>query len=324
MKLNQLMALLVALVTIHSSAFAQSGSAYPSRPITVIVPMSPGGTADLLARNLAPLLTEKLGQSVVIDNRMGANGAIGEEFFSRAKPDGYTLMLESTSIATNPWMSNLSYDPRKAFTPAILIAAVPLVLVVNNNVHAQTAKEFISLAKSNPGQLNYSSWGNGSIGHFAGEIFKSATKTNIAHVPYKSTAQALSDTLAGQVDAMFPTLPLALQQLGSGKIRALALASSVRSPLAPEIPTMAEVGVQGVEVETWFGIFLPAGTPDSIVNKINQTTQGIIDTPSVKAQLEKQGFRIVGGSRSDFNKYYLSEINRYGRIVKEANLKSND
>lgn len=324
MKLNQLMALLVALATIHSSAFAQSGSAYPSRPITVIVPMSPGGTADLLARNLAPLLTEKLGQSVVIDNRMGANGAIGEEFFSRAKPDGYTLMLESTSIATNPWMSNLSYDPRKAFTPAILIAAVPLVLVVNNNVHAQTAKEFISLAKSNPGQLNYSSWGNGSIGHFAGEIFKSATKTNIAHVPYKSTAQALSDTLAGQVDAMFPTLPLALQQLGSGKIRALALASSVRSPLAPEIPTMAEVGVQGVEVETWFGIFLPAGTPDSIVNKINQTTQGIIDTPSVKAQLEKQGFRIVGGSRSDFNKYYLSEINRYGRIVKEANLKSND
>ena len=279
MKLNQLMALLVALATIHSSAFAQSGSAYPSRPITVIVPMSPGGTADLLARNLAPLLTEKLGQSVVIDNRMGANGAIGEEFFSRAKPDGYTLMLESTSIATNPWMSNLSYDPRKAFTPAILIAAVPLVLVVNNNVHAQTAKEFISLAKSNPGQLNYSSWGNGSIGHFAGEIFKSATKTNIAHVPYKSTAQALSDTLAGQVDAMFPTLPLALQQLGSGKIRALALASSVRSPLAPEIPTMAEVGVQGVEVETWFGIFLPAGTPDSIVNKINQTTQGIIDTP---------------------------------------------
>ena len=324
MKLNRLITLLVPLAVIHSSAFAQSGGTYPSRPITVIVPMSPGGTSDLLARNLAPLLTEKLGQSVVIDNRMGANGAIGEEIFSRAKPDGYTLMLESTSMATNPWMSNLSYDPRKAFIPAILVASVPLVLVVNNNVNAQTAKEFISLAKANPGQLNYSSWGNGSIGQFAGEIFKSATKTNITHVPYKSTAQALSDTLAGQVDAMFPTLPLALQQLGSGKIRALALASPVRSPMAPDIPTMAEVGVSGVEVETWFGIFLPAGTPDSIVNKINQTTQSIIDTPSVKAQLEKQGFRIIGGSRSDFNKYYLSEINRYGRIVKEANLKSND
>lgn len=316
--------ILTASLAVISSAFAQSANNYPSRPISVIVPMSAGGTADLLARNLAPLLTEKLGQSVVIDNRVGANGAIGEEIFSRAKPDGYTLMLESTSIATNPWMSNLSYDPKKAFTPSILIAAVPLVLVVNNNVNAQNAKEFIALAKANPGQLNYASWGNGSIGQFAGEIFKISTKTDITHVPYKSTAQALSDTLAGQVDAMFPTLPLVLQQLGAGKIRALALASSVRSPLAPDIPTMAEVGVPGVEVETWFGIFLPAGTPDSIVNKINQATQSIINTPSVRAQLEKQGFRIIGGSRTDFSKYYLSEINRYGRIVKEANLKSND
>ena len=323
-QLRQLLVIAAALAAIQSNALAQGSNNYPSRPITVIVPMSPGGTADLLGRNLAPLLTEKLGQSVVIDNRVGANGAIGEEIFSRAKPDGYTLMLESTSIATNPWMSTLSYDPRKAFTPSILIAAVPLVLVVNNNVNAQSAKEFIALAKASPGQLNYASWGNGSIGQFAGEIFKSSTKTNITHVPYKSTAQALSDTLAGQVDAMFPTLPLVLQQLGAGKIRALALASSVRSPLAPEIPTMAEVGVPGVEVETWFGIFLPAGTPDNIVDKINQTTQSILNTPSVRAQLEKQGFRIIGGSRADFSKYYLSEINRYGRIVKEANLKASD
>lgn len=323
-QLRQLLVIAAALAAIQSNALAQGANNYPSRPITVIVPMSPGGTADLLGRNLAPLLTEKLGQSVVIDNRVGANGAIGEEIFSRAKPDGYTLMLESTSIATNPWMSTLSYDPRKAFTPSILIAAVPLVLVVNNNVNAQNAKEFIALAKASPGQLNYASWGNGSIGQFAGEIFKSSTKTNITHVPYKSTAQALSDTLAGQVDAMFPTLPLVLQQLGAGKIRALALASSVRSPLAPEIPTMAEVGVPGVEVETWFGIFLPAGTPDNIVDKINQTTQSILNTPSVRAQLEKQGFRIIGGSRADFSKYYLSEINRYGRIVKEANLKASD
>ena len=323
-QLRQLLVIVAALAAIQSNALAQGANNYPSRPITVIVPMSPGGTADLLGRNLAPLLTEKLGQSVVIDNRVGANGAIGEEIFSRAKPDGYTLMLESTSIATNPWMSTLSYDPRKAFTPSILIAAVPLVLVVNNNVNAQSAKEFIALAKASPGQLNYASWGNGSIGQFAGEIFKSSTKTNITHVPYKSTAQALSDTLAGQVDAMFPTLPLVLQQLGAGKIRALALASSVRSPLAPEIPTMAEVGVPGVEVETWFGIFLPAGTPDNIVDKINQTTQSILNTPSVRAQLEKQGFRIIGGSRADFSKYYLSEINRYGRIVKEANLKASD
>jgi tripartite-type tricarboxylate transporter receptor subunit TctC len=290
----------------------------------MIVPMSPGGTSDLLARNLVPLLTEKLGQTIVVENRVGANGAIGEEIFSRAKPDGYTIMLEAASIATNPWMNNLSYDPRKAFIPTILVAAVPLVLVVNNNVNAQTAKEFIALAKARPGQLNYASWGNGSIGQFAGEIFKISTKTSITHVPYKSTAQAVSDTLAGQVDAMFPTLSLVLPHLGSGKIRALALTSPERSPLAPEIPTMAEVGVPGVEVETWFGIFLPAGTPDSIVDKINQTTQGILSTPSFKAQLEKQGFRVIGGSKADFSKFYLGEIARYGRVVKEANMKSGD
>jgi tripartite-type tricarboxylate transporter receptor subunit TctC len=290
----------------------------------MIVPMSPGGTSDLLARNLVPLLTEKLGQTIVVENRVGANGAIGEEIFSRAKPDGYTIMLEAASIATNPWMNNLSYDPRKAFIPTILVAAVPLVLVVNNNVNAQNAKEFIALAKAKPGQLNYASWGNGSIGQFAGEIFKISTKTSITHVPYKSTAQAVSDTLAGQVDAMFPTLSLVLPHLGSGKIRALALTSPERSPLAPEIPTMAEVGVPGVEVETWFGIFLPAGTPDSIVDRINQTTQGILSTPSFKAQLEKQGFRVIGGSKADFSKFYLGEIARYGRVVKEANMKSGD
>lgn len=320
----KLLVLALMVFAVHGAALAQGTNNYPTRPINIIVPMSPGGTADLLARNLAPLLTEKLGQSVVVDNRVGANGAIGEEIFSRAKPDGYTLMIESTSIATNPWMSTLSYDPRKAFIPTIQIAAVPLVLVVNNNVNAKTAKEFIALAKDNPGKINYASWGNGSIGQFAGEIFKISTKTNITHVPYKSTAQALSDTLAGQVDAMFPTLPLVLQQLGAGKIRALALASPTRSPLAPNIPTMAEVGVPGVEVETWFGIFLPAGTPESIVHKINQTTEAILNTPSFRAHLEKQGFRVIGGSQADFNKYYLAEINRYGSIVKEANLKAND
>jgi tripartite-type tricarboxylate transporter receptor subunit TctC len=320
----KLLILIAALLASHNSVLAQGSSAYPSRPITMIVPMSPGGTSDLLARNLVPLLTEKLGQTIVVENRVGANGAIGEEIFSRAKPDGYTIMLEAASIATNPWMNNLSYDPRKAFIPTILVAAVPLVLVVNNNVNAQNAKEFIALAKAKPGQLNYASWGNGSIGQFAGEIFKISTKTSITHVPYKSTAQAVSDTLAGQVDAMFPTLSLVLPQLGSGKIRALALTSPERSPLAPEIPTMAEVGVPGVEVETWFGIFLPAGTPDSIVDKINQTTQGILSTPSFKAQLEKQGFRVIGGSKADFSKFYLGEIARYGRVVKEANMKSGD
>ena len=322
---HKLIATFVIFLSTSGISWAQISGNYPNRPITVIVPMSAGGTSDLIARNLAPVLTEKLGQSVVIDNRVGANGAIGEEYFSRAKPDGYTLMIESTSVVTNPWMSTLTYDAKKAFIPVIQIASVPLVLVVNTSkVNSQTTKEFIALAKKNPGQLNYASWGNGGIGHFGGEIFKNVTKTDIAHVPYKSTAQALSDTLAGQVDAMFPTLPLAMQHLGGGKIRALALTSSVRSPMAPDIPTMAEAGAPGVEVETWFGIFLPAGTHPDIINKINQTTQAILTSPSFKAQFEKQGFRVVGGTQAEFSKFYFAEMERYGRVVKEANLKSGD
>ncbi len=314
----------VAVVLCHS-AQAQSTSTYPDRPITIIVPMSAGGTADLLARMLAPALGTQLGQSIVIDNRVGANGSIGEELFSRAKPDGYTIMIESTSIATNPWMnSKPSYDARTAFIPAIQIASVPLVLIVNSQVNAQTAQEFIALAKKQPGQLNYASWGNGGIGHFGGETFKIATKTNITHIPYKSTAQALSDTVAGQVDAMFPTLPLAIQHLNGGKIRALGLASATRSPMAPDIPTLAEVGVPGVEVETWFGIFLPAKTPAAIVKKINEVTGAILSQPEYRSRLESQGFKVIGGTSAEFSKFYMNEINRYGRIVKEANLKADD
>ena len=314
----------IALV-LCNSAHAQSAPTYPDRPVTIIVPMSAGGTADLVARMLAPALGTQLGQSIVIDNRVGANGAIGEEFFSRAKPDGYTLMIESTSIATNPWInSRPSYDARNAFIPVIQIASVPLVLVVNTRVNAQTAQEFVALAKKQPGHLNYASWGNGGIAHFAGETFKIATKTNITHVPYKSTAQALSDTVAGQVDAMFPTLPLAIQHLSGGKIRALGLASASRSPMAPDIPTLAEVGIPGVEVETWFGIFLPAKTPAAIIKKINEITGSILSQPEYRSRLESQGFKVIGGTSADFSKFYMTEIDRYGRIVKEANLKADE
>ena len=314
-----------AALALCNLAQAQSASTYPDHPITIIGPMSAGGTADLVARMLAPALGAQLGQSIVIDNRVGANGAIGEEIFSRAKPDGYTIMIESTSIATNPWMnSKPSYDAHKAFIPAIQIASVPLVLIVNSQVNAQTAQEFIALARKQPGQLNYASWGNGGIGHFAGETFKIATKTNITHIPYKSTAQALSDTVAGQVDAMFPTLPLAIQHLSGGKIRALGLASATRSPMAPDIPTLAEVGVPGVEVETWFGIFLPAKTPTDIVKKINEVTGAILSQPEYRSRLESQGFKVIGGTSADFSKFYINEIDRYGRIVKEANLKADE
>lgn len=313
-----------AAILLSQTIAAQPSAGYPQRALTMVVPMAAGGTADLLARTMAPALSTLLGQTIVIENRVGANGAIGEEFVSRAKPDGYTLMLESTSIATNPWMNTLSYDPRRAFIPVIQIAAVPLVLVVNSQVNAQNAKEFAALAKNQTGRMNYASWGNGSIGHFAGETFQMVSKVNVAHVPYKSTAQALNDTLSGQVDAMFPTLPLAMQHLRSGKIRALALTSAARSPMAPEIPTMAEAGFPGVEVETWFGVFLPAGTAPAMVQRIHQAVQSLLSQADMKTRLEAQGFRVIGGSSAEFSKFFLSEIDQYERIVKQANLKPGD
>jgi tripartite-type tricarboxylate transporter receptor subunit TctC len=306
-----------------NTAFSQAEN-YPNRPITMTLPMAAGGTSDLVARILAPALNEEFGQTVIIENRPGANGAIGEEYFSRAKPDGYNIMLESTSIATNPWMSKQSYDARKDFIPVILMASVPLVLVVNEKVPAKNLAEFIELAKKQPGKISYSSWGNGSIGHFAGESFKISAKVDILHVPYKSTAQSISDALAGQVNAVFPTLPLAIQHLKSGKIRALTVLSAKRSPMAPEIPTTAELGFPGLEIETWFGFFLPAKTPDAIVQKVYQVASKVIQRPEIKSKLEEQGFRMMNSPPAEFAKYYQSEIARYGKIVKEANLKDSD
>jgi tripartite-type tricarboxylate transporter receptor subunit TctC len=286
--------------------------------------MAPAGTADILTRTVAPAWSAALGQPLVIENKVGANGVIGEEFVSRARPDGYTMMIESTSIATNPWMAKLAYEPRKAFVPVMLITSVPLVLAVNPQVKASTAREFVELAKAKPGALNYSSWGNGSIGQFAGENFQITAGFKMNHVPYKSTSQALSDTLAGQVDAMFPTLPLALQHLKSGKLRGLALTSPARSPLAADIPTMAEAGYPGNEVETWFGLFLPAGTDPAILQKAHRTLSGVLANPEMKAKLEEMGFRIIASSPEEFQRFLAAQTDLYGRVVKQANMKGTD
>lgn len=312
----------VPMVQAQTGAAVAPAEGYPNRPVTMVVPMAAGGTADLVARLIAPALAGHLGQNVVIDNKAGANGAIGEYHVARAKPDGYTVMLESTSIAINPGMGPLPYDPRRAFAPVIRLVSVPLVMVVNAQVKAQTTGEFIALAQQQPGKLNYSSGGIGNIAHFAGEIFKIASKVNVAHVPYKSAAQSLSEAMAGTVDAAYPTLPLAMQQLKTGRIRALALMSDKRSPLAPDLPTMAETGLPGVEVETWFGVFFPAGTPAPIVQRMQSDLDKVLAQPDIRARLEDQGFRVIGGSTADFSRFFLSEINRYERVVKQSNMKA--
>jgi tripartite-type tricarboxylate transporter receptor subunit TctC len=319
MRIATLVALGTALLS--QPALSQTAGSYPSRPVTVVVPMSAGGTADIVTRAIAPGVSAALGQSVVIENRIGANGSIGEEYVSRAKPDGYTVMLTSTSVVTNPWMAQLSYDPRKAFIPVMLITSVPLVLAVHPDVKVSTAREFVDLAQRRNGGLNYSSWGNGSIGHFAGENMQLTANYKMKHVPYKSTAQALNDVLGGQVDAMFPTLPLALQHIKAGKLRALALTSPARSPLAPEIPTMAEAGYPGNEVETWFGVFLPTGTDPAIVKRVHGAFHTVLTNPEMKTRLEGMGFRIIASEPEEFARFLNTQLELYGSLVKKANLK---
>lgn len=294
---------------------------YPDKPITVVVPMSAGGTADLLARTLAPRLSANVGQPVMVENRPGANGILGEEYFSQVKPDGYTIMLESTSIVTNPATTKLRYDPATQFVPVTQLAAVPLVLVVNSAVPANSTAEFVELARTKPGSVTYASWGNASMGHFAGEMFKIATKTDVRHIPYRATAQAVTDTMGGQVNAMFPTISLALPHANSGKLRLLAVTSPVRSPLAPQVPTMAEAGIPGMNVETWFGVFLPKGASLDHVATLHREFSRLLSDSTVRTTLEGQGFRLIGSSPTEFSRTYQDEIQRYGEVVRQVGIK---
>jgi len=321
LKFNRLVAGWMALIAllVMNTAWAQP---FPSRPITMILPFGAGGTSDVLMRMITPDLSKAFGQNVVIEHKVGANGSIAEEFVSRSKTDGHTMLVTSTSIATNPSMMTLAWDPQKAFMPVTLITSVPLVLAVNPQLKAQNVREFVELAKRSPGGLNFSSWGNGSIGHFAGENLKITAQVKLNHIPYKSTAQALNDVLGGQVDAMFPTLPLALPHIKAGKLRALGLTSPSRSSLAMDIPTMAETGFPNNEIETWFAVFLPVGTDPAIVQKTYDTFKTVLNQSDVKQRLESQGFRPIANSPDELGRFLTSQIEWYSRLIKSANIKA--
>ncbi len=294
---------------------------YPSRSVTMILPFGAGGTSDVLMRMIAPDLSKAMGQSVIIDHKVGANGAIAEEFVARAKPDGHTVLVTSTSIATNPSMMTLSWDPQKAFVPVMLITSVPLVMAVHPQVKAQNVREFVELAKRQPKGLNFSSWGNGSIGHFAGENLQMTAQIKLNHIPYKSTAQALNDVLGGQVDAMFPTLPLALPHIKAGKLRALGLTSPSRSSLAPDIPTMAEAGVADFVSVSFTGIVAPAGTPPPVIARLHAAIVESINSPEVQFVLDKLGVEPRAGTPEAFAGFLAREREKWRTLIRAANIK---
>lgn len=302
---------------------AQTGKAaadYPNKPIRLIVPYPPAGTAGIQARVIGEKLTEAWGQPVVIDHRPGAGGNIGAELAAKAPPDGYTIVIGTSGThAINPSVyRKLPYDPVKDFAPVTLVSTTPQVMVIHPSIPANSVREFVALAKSRPGQLAYASNGNGSAQHLAGEMLKSMAGIDLVHVPYKGSAQAFTDLLAGHIALMFNNLHQTMPHARAGRLRTLAVTSTRRSALAPELPTVAESGFPGYEIGSWFGIYAPAGTPRVIVSKLHAAIAGALASADVKQRLAAQGGELLGGGPEDLAALMKAEIPRYAKLVRET------
>lgn len=301
-------------------AFAQN---YPTRNITFIVPFTPGGSTDILARLLGQKFSESMGQGVVIENRPGAGGGIGSGVLAKAEPDGYTIgMGHIGTLGVNPSLyPKLQYDPIKSFAHISMLAKVHNILVLHPSVPAKDVKEFVAYAKANPGKLNYGSGGKGSAAHIATEAFGVATGTKFTHVPYRGTAPAVADLLSGQIQLMMTGAPAVLPHVRAGKLRALGTASLTKLPSAPEIPTISDAGVPGFEATQWYGVIAPAGTPEAIVNKLNAEIRKALSDPKILSALDKDGAEPWPMSPAEFRAHIEKEIPRWKKVVDAAEIK---
>jgi tripartite-type tricarboxylate transporter receptor subunit TctC len=301
-----------------------SADNYPSKPIKIIVPFAAGGSMDTLARLFGEKLKQAWGQPVIVDNRPGATGIIGTTLAAQAPADGYTLlMVASATMAINPSVfRKLSYDPLKDFAPIMLFVDAPILLVAHPSVRAQSVKQLIALAKAKPGELSFASAGNGSAQHLAGELFKSMAGIDITHVAYKGSAPAIADLLGGQVSLMFDVMPTVIEHVKAGKLRAIAAAGAKRSPLLPEIPTIAEAGLADFEAHSWYGIAAPAKTPRMLVDKLHAQFKQALRTPQLRSRLLELGLEPVGNTPQEFNALIQSEQARYAKLVKAAGVRA--
>ena len=319
---RQVLGMMLAFVLVAPlSASAQD--AWPTRPVHIIVPFAAGGVADLLPRIVGAKLSQQWGQSVIIENKVGASGNLGMAEGARAAPDGYTLVLAPAgNLTVNPLLfSNLTFDTYKDLTPVTDLADVPNVLVVNPSVPAKTFQELVAYAKANPGKLNFASPGAGSGAHLAGELLKLDTGVDIIHVPYKGLAPAVNDLLGGNTQMMFAGISTVIQYVKTGKLVALAIASPKRSPQLPDVPTMAESGIPGFDVTSWYGIVTRAGTPPAIVHKIQRDMAAALQQEDVRAKLAGLGLEPVGNTPEAFDAMIKSETKKWGDIVRKANIK---
>lgn len=294
---------------------------YPTKPIRLISPFAPGGGASLVARIIGQEMGEAWGQSVVVDNRGGAGGAIGTELAARAAPDGYTLVMATAStVVIRPLVGKVPFDPVRDFTPIAFTTTVPLVLVVHPSVAAKSVRDLVALARQRDSRLNFASSGEGTISHLAGELLKSSAGINMAHVPYKGGGQAIIDIIAGHVQTGFINILEALPQVKADRLRALAVTTARRSPVMPDVPTVAEAGVAGFEVTQWSGVMGPAGMPPAIVARINAEIDRILTKPQVRDRLAGDGAQTVGGPPERLGAFIKAEIDKWSSVVKQARM----
>ncbi len=321
MKRRNLLQATSLAIAMPSLAWAQDK--YPSKPITLICPYAAGGNADQRSRQIGRFISTALGQPVIVDNKPGAGGNIGTEAIARAKPDGYTIgMGNFAPLAVNPTMfRKMNFDPAKDLVPVCLIEKGPLVLMVPANSPFKSVKDIMAAAKASPGKLSFASGGLGGSHHLSGEMFKSLAGLSITHIPYKGGAPATTDLMGGQVDMMFEQMYSAAPSIRAGKLRALAITSKTRSPLFPDLPTMAESGVPGFEVQNWQGLVAPAGTPAALIKLLNEVTNKALADPTIREQMLGQGNELGGGKPEQFASFIKSEADRWGKLVKSANIK---
>ncbi|MBC7436361.1 MAG: tripartite tricarboxylate transporter substrate binding protein [Bdellovibrionales bacterium] len=318
---------LAALCTLPGLALAQSAATWPAHAIRLVVPFTPGGSTDILARAIGQKLSEAWGQPVVIDNVPGAGGSIGADRVAKAAPDGYTLLMGHIgTLAVSPSIyPNLPYDPIKSFTPVAWVARVPNVLVVHPSVPAKNVRELIALARAQPGKLNYGSGGNGSAAHIATEYLKLQSQTFMVHVPYRGTAPAVTDLVAGQIQLMFTGAPAVMPFVKGGQLRALAVSSPRRLAAFPELPTVAESGLKelaGFEADQWYGIVAPAGTPREIIARLNTQINASLNAPELKSRLQAEGAEATPNTPEVFGKLIATEIERWRPVVKAGKVRS--
>jgi tripartite-type tricarboxylate transporter receptor subunit TctC len=306
------------------AAFALPGFAqdYPSKPIRFIVPYPPGGGTDIIARIVQEPLTRALGQTIVIENRGGAGGAVGTGEAAKAAPDGYTILFTLSSHTINPVLYKLPFNTERDFLPISLVASLPQLLAANPSVPVKSVQELIAAAKASPGRYAFASVGNGSPSHIAGELLKLRTGIDIVHVPYKGGGPAVADTLGGQVPFLFVSIPAAMSHVRSGKLRPLAVTTLKRSPAAPDVPTVAEAaGIPDFEVDSWYAMFAPAGTPPAIVDRLQKAVAQVVQTPEVRQKLLEQGADAVGSTSADLDRVVRAELKKWAQLVRDAGIK---